>query len=289
MKSTVTKLLLVCALLGLAANQIANADVNAQQAEEIFNLAEQALPQFFSPPLTTQTLPPDWPYYRGPYNNNIYVGINVDCSVYVLGGSFGNVPVNVGTYQEALTLVQNNLNSAGSTDTICSTNNLPNGINYSQDGNVVNVTTDGCIAIPDNQNICESAVSTTPQVTGISVLSDTNVFSSEFAGISSTNPALIDSLNVSGANTFCTINAPEGFAPSTVNINVCYDVTSSFSQVSSLPGVTITPPVTSTINSTQNNNVVSDCFNTGAQTITDNVTGEVWVLQNGSYQMIPNI
>lgn len=111
MKNLTTKWVLICILLGLLVSKIAMAIVTSQQAEEIFNLAEQAFPQYFSPALTTQTFPPDWQYFRGSYNNNIYVGINANDSVYVVGGAFGNAPVNVGTNQEVLALLQNSVNS----------------------------------------------------------------------------------------------------------------------------------------------------------------------------------
>lgn len=288
MKNFISSLVFISTLLGLGSSQIVLAVVTSQQAEEIFNLAEQVFPQYFSPPLSTQTFPPNWQYYRGPYNNNIYAGINADDSVYVLGGPFGNEPFNVGSNQDVLQLLQNNSNNGGgSTDSICNTNNLPEGLNFSQNGNVVNVSTDGCIVLPKNENICSSPV--TPQSTGISVLTEINVISSEFSGVSSTNPAILDSLNTSGMSSFCTVNAAANYAPSTINLDVCFDITEQTSQFSSIPGVTITPPVTQTLISTQNNSVVDDCFNTGAQTIIDNVNGDIWILQNGSYTMVPNI
>ena len=283
-----TKVVLVCVMLGLVVSKIAMAVVTSQQAEEIFNLAEQVFPQYFSPTLTTQTFPPDWQYYRGPYNNNIFAGINADDSVYVVGGTFGNSPVNVGTNQEVLALLQNNGNSSSSSSSICNTTGTPDGINYSQNGNVVNVSTNGCIALPANQNLCSAASSSsssTPPATGISVLTDTNVLSFEFNGISSTDQDILDALSssASSASSFCTIHAPVDFAPATINLDVCFDVTNQFSQLSTSDLITITPPVTSMVNSTQTNSVVGDCFSTGAQTITNTVTKEIWTLQNGSY------
>ena len=296
MKIMTTKLVLICVLFGLLVSKFAMAVVTSQQAEEIFNLAEQAFPQYFSPALATQTFPPDWQYYRGSYNNNIYVGINADDSVYVVGGDFGNAPLNVGTNQEVLVMLQNSVNSGGSNGTICNTAAMPTGINYSQNGNVVNVTTDGCVIIPENQNLCESTSTSSSPVTGISVLTETNVLSFEFGGITSTNQAVLDSLNslISSASivsSSCIINAPVDYAPSTVNLDVCFDVTNNYSQFLStpIPGVIITPPITNSIKSTQTNSVVDDCFDTGAQSITNTVTGEVWILQNGNYVMIPDI
>lgn len=111
MKNLTTKWVFICVLLGLLVSKSTVAIITSQQAEGIFNLAEQAFPQYFSPALTTQTFPPNWQYFRGSYNNNIYMGINTDNSVYVAGGAFGNAPVNVGTNQEVLALLQNSVNS----------------------------------------------------------------------------------------------------------------------------------------------------------------------------------
>ena len=112
MKNITKKLALISILLGLLVSEIAMPIVSNQQAEEIFNLAEQVFPQHFSPASTTQTFPPDWQYYRGPYNNNIYTGINADNSVYVIGGTFGNSPINVGTNKEVLALLQNSVDNS---------------------------------------------------------------------------------------------------------------------------------------------------------------------------------
>lgn len=292
MKNPITTLILIFALTGLGANQYANADVTFQQADEMFDLAEQAFPEFFSPSdLDTLTFPPDYPYYRGPYDDGVFVGISADDDVYVLGGPFGSAPINVGSFSSVLSMLESELDSG---DSICNTNDneLPEGLNYSQNGNTVTITTDGCIVIADvNQNLCESPDSTdTPQATGISVLSETNIFSSELNGITSSNSMILDSFDITGETTACIQNAVADFAPSTVNIDICYDLTESFSQLSSLPNVTVTPPVTQSIESTTINSIVNDCFTTGAQVINDNFTGDTWILQpTGDYLMIPNI
>ena len=86
---------------------IAKADI-VSDAELLFNSAENQFSQFFSPKLTTQSnVYPEWPYYRGPYNNNIFAGINSNGSVYILGGAFGNSPAKIGTLPEVLTMLNN--------------------------------------------------------------------------------------------------------------------------------------------------------------------------------------
>jgi lysophospholipase L1-like esterase len=82
--------------------------ISIQQADALFNGAETNYPQYFNSAQNTQVFLPDWPYYRGPYNKNstsIFMGINADNSVYVVGGPFGDLPMRVGTYQEVFFMV----------------------------------------------------------------------------------------------------------------------------------------------------------------------------------------
>jgi len=73
------------------------------------------------------------------------------------------------------------------------------------------------------------------------------------------------------------------------NMDICYDITAMSSSYSSIPGVTVTPPVTQSFESTTVNTIVNDCFSTGAQTIFDDFTGDTWLLQpTGDYIMIPS-
>ena len=67
-----------------------NTDIN-----KLFNLAENAYPQHFSPsPAETQTLD-QWAYryYAG---SDTYAGVNTEDQVYVVGGNFGIEPIHVG-------------------------------------------------------------------------------------------------------------------------------------------------------------------------------------------------
>ena len=68
MKMILTTLILSFTFLSLAANQSVKAENLSEDAEQILNLAEQHFGQFFNPSLNTQFAPPEWLYYRGPYN-----------------------------------------------------------------------------------------------------------------------------------------------------------------------------------------------------------------------------
>ncbi|MEE9328231.1 MAG: SGNH/GDSL hydrolase family protein [Cocleimonas sp.] len=97
----------------------ANVAISIQQADALFNGAETNYPQYFNSAQNTQVFSPDWPYYRGPYNNNstsIFMGINVDNSVYVVGGSFGDLPMRVGTYQEVFFMVNGSKETGQATE-----------------------------------------------------------------------------------------------------------------------------------------------------------------------------
>jgi hypothetical protein len=116
MKITLKQLIVALLFFSLASNQLAIADNTlvknnilslSKSAEQLLNLAERHFGQYFNSPLNTQFAPPEWLYYRGPYDNNIYLAININGSVYVTGGEFGNSLLNVGRFQEILTLLQN--------------------------------------------------------------------------------------------------------------------------------------------------------------------------------------
>lgn len=101
------KSFLIFVLISTGTTQIVMAD-EVSEAEQIFNGAEDKLGEYFSPALLTQTIAgPKWPYFRGPYNTGIYAGINEDGFVYVLGGTFGNSPVRIGTRLEIIAFLNN--------------------------------------------------------------------------------------------------------------------------------------------------------------------------------------
>ncbi len=286
MKNHIKIVILLFSLMGLVASQSAAAVVTSQQAEELFDAAEDVFPEFFSPSgLPTLSFLPDYPYYRGPYDDGTFMAIGDDDVVYVAGGSFGFPPVAVGTYSSVSTLLLGS--SSGGDNPVCDTDDLPDGINYSQEGNEITVTTDGCIVLPTDQGLCDSP-DTGSQTTGVSVLSETDLISFELKGITSSNSLFLDAFSIAGESSFCTINADENYAPSTINVDVCFDITDLASQLASAPGVMVNPPVTQEVESTTVNSEVSDCFDTGADIINDNVSGDSWILQpNGSYLMLP--
>jgi|GEM_PF-2053906 len=83
----------------------------------IFNWAEEEYSIYFAPSgQTTQTLDP-W-YFRFYPSTGIYLGVNNQSEVYVLGGQFGNDPLKVGSVSDFLAQINssntsNNGNSTG--------------------------------------------------------------------------------------------------------------------------------------------------------------------------------
>jgi len=69
--------------------------------ETIFSWAEHQYPQFFSPAIqATQTIGIwNYRYYPG---TGIYIGINDNRQVYVMGGGFGDTPILVGSTSDVL-------------------------------------------------------------------------------------------------------------------------------------------------------------------------------------------
>ncbi len=66
--------------------------------EKLFNFAENQFPQYFSPsPVVTQTVNP-WTY-RYYSDTGIYIGINTEDQVYVIGGEFGDSLVYIGSLE----------------------------------------------------------------------------------------------------------------------------------------------------------------------------------------------
>ncbi|MEQ1635974.1 MAG: hypothetical protein ABL903_04730 [Methylococcales bacterium] len=97
--------LILCAVSCLLST-IAKADLT-QDAESIFNWAENTFPRYFPSHRTTQTL--DYWRYRYYPETGIYVGANtMDNNVYGLGGEFGVVTKNVGSSQALLAMAGTN-------------------------------------------------------------------------------------------------------------------------------------------------------------------------------------
>lgn len=103
--STFLKYLLFFSIFFFLSFQSSNADI-PNDSQQIFNLAEQSYPQRFTTRLKTRHFPPEWPYFRGPYPNNLYLGVNKKGIVYVKGGDFGNKLLRLGTTQEILAFLK---------------------------------------------------------------------------------------------------------------------------------------------------------------------------------------
>ena len=82
------------------------------------------------------------------------------------------------------------------------------------------------------------------------------------------------------------MNAPAETANLVVNSDLCLDLTTAITgAIGSLPidGIVITPPVNYFTKGTSASQSVPDCFETDATTISDALTGEVWINQGGGF------
>jgi len=255
----------------------------ATEIETVLNWAESNFQALFPNHRTTQMIDP-WSFRFYP-TTGIYVGIRDD-DVFVLGGPWGlDSPTFVATVPNLLVQIQG---SGGDGNVPACSNDvaeLPPGLVITQNGNVVNITTNGqCIQVPDpeNTNFCEAPVPT--QATGISVLSTVNTTSFQTTGLTIDLPGIPNPLDSFAQNvSSCIINAPTETVNSVVNSDICFDVTEQFSSIPSGSGFTVNPPITIATVSSSTNQQVSDCFATNATTITDLVTGEVWINVNGNF------
>lgn len=251
------------------------ADV-ASDTEKLLNWAQNSYKDLFPSIRPTQTLEP-WLYRFYP-ETGIYAGVNKnDSGVYVLGGRFGGAPKKIDSLAAIITQIDYSNGNTGVPG--CDATQIPAGITASQSGNVVTVTTNGqCIPMPSDTDICKFPQQ--PTITNISVLGTNSVTNSQITGVSiGSGPNMFQQLADMSANVkACTINAPAGSEKLIVNSDLCFDITSA---VEGLPGITITGPVQYLMKGTFATQIVADCFKTDASVITNAVTGEVWVRQNG--------
>jgi hypothetical protein len=288
------------AMLLLAASQ-GQADTSSD-AEKLLDWAEKTFPQYFSVHKSTLTSGP-W-IYRNYSEKGILAGVNKDdLKVYVMGGSFGTSPTVVGSLADLMGQV-NGTTAGGSADAFkaCDAATVPAGMTVSQSGNVVTVKTNGCIAIPTDTSFCDiSDLTYKKEATGISIYSTTKFLSPPvLKGITygdNYKSLIEDSLGKASDNSgYCIINAPREMEANlyTVNLDACYDMTSTFAafkDIPSIPGaptlITVTPPVTYSLKTSSTMKQVSDCFTQGAGVVTNYLTEEVWVKNaSGAYEKI---
>ena len=271
-----------CTFILLGNIHFAAADT-ASDTEILLNWAENTYPQYFPNHQLTQNVDP-WLFRFYP-DTGIYAGVNKnDNYVYTLGGPWGNTPTLIDSLPNLFALA----NSGNNSIPACNTASAPAGMVYTQNGNVVNITTNGqCIPLPTSNNLCEAPQQTA--ATGISMLTSSTVIASEFRGFSWDIPGIPNPLQ-SVANNFsntkhCTRNVPSEGANLTINSDVCYDMTAQFDvdQFQGIPGVTVTPPITWARKDTTTTQIVPDCFATDAESIFDAFTKEFWIKQNGTF------
>jgi hypothetical protein len=258
---------------------VAKADTSSD-AETVLNWAENTYPALFPSPQATQNIHP-W-LFRYYQETGIYAGVSQDDNgVYVLGGPWGNNATFIGTLPDVVNLALGSGSNSGISS--CNTDISPDGVFFSQSGNVVTISTNGqCIPAPDLSDPASGNLCRTPPQTvasGISILSSNTVTSAKIDGITTSamfNP--FESILAATANVkYCTINAPANMTDLVLNTDFCFDITAMMSSFPPIDGITITPPVNYHLNSTATNSVVENCFATDASAIFDAFTGEVWV------------
>lgn len=263
---------------------LANADINSD-TEQLLNWAENNFPQFFPSHQATQNINP-W-LFRHYSETGVYAGVNTsDNHVYLLGGPWGDNVTVVDSLSNLLAIVGQSNGNTGIP--ACDTTQVPSGMAFTQNGNVVNVTTNGqCIAIASSSALCVAPRQSSQ--TGISVLTNTAITESSMSGITMAIPGYnpLESLANAGSGKHCTINAPSETQNLIINQDICLDVTAQFQSnldaLQNLPGITITPPITVTSKGTTTGTIVADCFATDADSISDAYTGEAWINQNGTF------
>lgn len=277
-KSLISSLCLFGMFVGI--NPVSAATTN--EIETVFNWAENHFPELFPNHQATQTINP-WSFRFYP-STGIYVGVKDD-DLYVLGGPWGlESPTFVGKMPNVLAQIQST-NGNGNVPACSNTAELPANIVITQSGNVVNVKTNGCIEIssPENANFCEPPVPSQP--TGVSVLSTTNILSFLATGLTIDLPSVsnpLDVFNQDGVSS-CVINAQTDAVNRVMNSDICFDVTNQFSSLSSIPGISVIPPIAVEIVSTSTSQQVPNCFATNATSIVDALTGEAWINLNGNF------
>jgi hypothetical protein len=288
-KSALAMLLAFAASHGLADT--------TSDTELLLNWAEKTYPTIFTVKKTTQTSGP-W-IYRNYSEKGILAGVNKDdLKVYVMGGPWGNSPVVVGSLVDLMKQVNASTgggNTGGNNGNFkaCEQADMPTGMTYTQNGNVITVTTNGqCIPVPTEQDYCDGIEENyTPQITNISIFTKSN-HTTNLKGLtySSAFESLIKpALESAAGGSSCMIHVPEELKNNlfTVNMDVCYDMTSLYKDLPSVPGLlTVDPSVTFAIKGTSTMQQVSDCFTTGADHIYNLVTKEAWFKEGSGYKKL---
>lgn len=263
--------------------QPAQADLTSD-SEQIMNDAEKAFTAFFPSKQATQVVDPF--RFRFYPSSGIYLGINQnDAGVYLLGGSFGNTPFYVDQTDSVIALLISQLDNINNgKNAVCNTEDIPSSLEYRQEGDTTHITTNGqCVVLPENRSPCDIAAekdsNDQPVATGVHVLSQTSVANFEVRGIEI--PGFDSLIEQTATQTTCVIHAPAELTNHTVHLDICVDITNQLDDFGSLPG--INPPVTTLFTGTATINKVDDCFNTDAGSITNVVTDEIWLNQNGTF------
>ncbi len=286
---------LLSALLFSSINQDIYASTTTIEANAVFDAAETQFSEIFNDKLNTMSLN-GWPFFRGPYPNNVYIGINTEDQVYTLGGVFGDTPVKQGeidNVKDFLNIVCGHNEGSTVIDMFADA-----GLDYIIEGNVVTQTTHGqCIKSPiyefinKDYDFC-TVIQTDlldqidqvkfPEIYYGNVLTTVLFYRSEFHGFFDENGNEDLSFNEEDSYSSCDINSFNDLSIIRIDTDTCYDITDSYEDLSML--ITMVPPVTHTIRSSTTYASVTDCFSTGADSIFDFWTSEHWEKNDdGSY------
>ncbi|MDT8363660.1 MAG: hypothetical protein RQ714_03290 [Nitrosomonas sp.] len=96
---------------------------------------------------------------------------------------------------------------------------MPEGLIFRQSGNVVDISTNGCIVFPEDDNglLCESPEQSSP--TGIHLLTTTKIIENQSSGIIIDDPQFSELLSQNNLNSkVCIINAPAENQALTINL-----------------------------------------------------------------------
>jgi hypothetical protein len=259
--------------------------------DRVFAYAEANYPSLFpAPPQAGQITYLNKLYnYRYYSNSGNYLGIDASGVIYILGPYTNNALTEIGpgaNYENAIVAWETTRSGAA-----CDATTAPAGINYSQSGNTVTITTAGCIAVPTAGMCTPSA----PQATGINVLVTNTTASSHMSGITFNMPGVPNPFEAIGASmvsgTSCITNATSDYASLTINYDICYDIStqlaSSVTAMQSTGLIAVSPPITISTQGSTTMQTVANCAATGADTISDAFTGKVEVKQaDGTYRQI---
>lgn len=270
-KNTKHRFLLLCTFTLLANINLTFANTNTSEIETIFNWAESKYQDLFPGEPPTKIIDP-W-IFRYYSSTGIYVGAKED-NIFVFGGPWGTgAPTFIDTVPNLINEISTASNAISSCNIppVTSASVFKDGVSYILNNKTLNVSTNGKCVDPDETDDTDEECNTLVEKTGISLL-EINKFSRiEYTGVPSykLDDPSVDYLAEANKTT-CWINAPKEKVDLVINYNTCYRMSDT---------------VTFTMIGTTTHKLVSDCFATGADIISDYFTNATWIKSvDGSYE-----